>query len=92
LKRRMKTNLLFARIIVWTLLASGIVLAIKGQTVKTFTDNPPIEKAPRDSIVANGLSGHWLTVARFNKSDKDVQGYDPCYTVIFCKFKPMVKR
>lgn len=51
-----------------------------------------MEDNPRDIILAGGVSGHWATVARFNKSDRTAKGYDPSYTVIFSSYKPMFKK
>jgi hypothetical protein len=53
---------------------------------------PAIEDNPRDIYLACGSVGHWATIARFNKSDRTAKGYDPSYTVIFCKYKPMFKK
>jgi hypothetical protein len=50
------------------------------------------EKRPNDIYLANGVSGHWATVARFNKRDPAAKGFDPSYTVIFAKFKPVVTK
>ena len=50
------------------------------------------EKQPRDILLACGLTGHWATIARFNKSNPDARGFEPNYTVIFCKYKPVVKK
>lgn len=64
------------------------------QQLSIFTSNSEAEreKQPRDIILACGLTGHWATIARFNKSDKEARGYEPNYTVIFCKYKPMIKQ
>lgn len=62
------------------------------QQLSIFTSTATVEKAPRDILIAGGLSGHWATIARFNKSVKDAHGYDPSYTVIFCKYKPIIQK
>lgn len=64
------------------------------QQLSIFTANSTAEREsqPRDIILACGLTGHWATIARFNKRDKDARGFDPSYTVVFCKYKPMVKK
>jgi hypothetical protein len=72
----------------------GILLAklVLGQQLSIYTATSTLEHSPRDIILASGNAGHWATIARFNKSDPDAKGYDPSYTVIFCRYKPMIRK
>lgn len=64
------------------------------QQLSIYTSNATAENEPRprDIILACGMTGHWATIARFNKSDKNAKGFDPSYTVIFAKYKPIIRK
>ena|SRR5215813_2502527 len=71
-----------------------VTLCAIAQTLTVFnsTTREAEERAPRDILLATGETGHWATIARFNKHDPSARGFHPSYTVIFCKYKPIVKK
>ena len=75
-----------------TLLAIWNMAATQSLSIFTANSTAENEKQPRDIILACGVTGHWGTVARFNKRDKQARGFDPSYTVVFTKYKPMVSK
>lgn len=68
------------------------IAATQQLSIFTASSTAEQEKQPRDIYLACGLTGHWATIARFNKHDKDAKGFDPSYTVIFAKYKPVVSK
>lgn len=88
----MKTSLICLLVaVLFRLAANTQTVGLMGGFLEN-SDAMKYEKQPRDIYLASGINGHWCTIARFNKNDKTAKGYEANYTVIFCKYKPVVSK
>jgi hypothetical protein len=89
----MKTSLYCLVIAVLLRLAFDVT----GQTVEVYNifgkqDDKNWKNAARQIFICGGDYGRWMTVGRINTKSPDQKGFEPNWTYVICKFKPVVKQ
>jgi len=75
----------------------ALCMTASGQTVEVYNafgkqDDHDWKNAARQIFIAGGVSGRWLTIGRINTTAPDQLGFDPSFTYVICKFKPIIRK